>query len=47
MTLTQFGYCPTCDRRRELVMTSPGVVACHSCGGVNVYDSRETFEEVA
>lgn len=45
MTLTQYGWCPRCDARRELVMTSAGVLACHSCGSLNVYDTREAMEE--
>ncbi|WP_178917703.1 hypothetical protein [Natronomonas gomsonensis] len=46
MSLTQHGFCPTCDDRRELVMTSPGVLACHSCGNVDVYENRDDYEKV-
>ncbi|WP_178915167.1 hypothetical protein [Natronomonas gomsonensis] len=45
MSLTQFGFCPNCKGRRELVMTSPGSVACHDCGAVDVFESREQYEE--
>lgn len=45
MTLTQFGYCRKCDEDRvELVPVAGGVLACHKCGNINVYDSRQEFE---
>jgi hypothetical protein len=45
MTTTRFGYCSECDQRRELVMTSPGAFACHSCGNVDVYESKAAFDD--
>lgn len=45
-TTTQYGYCQHCDIRHvELVMTSAGVYACHKCGAVDVYDSKESYEK--
>lgn len=47
MTVTQFGYCPNCDERhKELVPVAGGTLACHSCGAVGVYDSKERYEEM-
>lgn len=46
MTVTEFGYCPKCDDRKELVMTGAGVLACHSCGNLNVYDSKEKYKKL-
>jgi len=45
MSVTEFGWCPKCDDRKELVMTSAGVFACHSCGSVDVYDSKQAMED--
>lgn len=44
-SLTEYGYCPRCEHRRELVMTSAGVLACHACESVDVYDSKAEYEE--
>lgn len=46
MTVTQFGYCPRCDKRHvELTPMDGGVLGCHKCGNVMVYDSKEKYEE--
>lgn len=44
MTLTPFGFCGHCEHRRELVMTEAGVLACHVCDSMDVYDDREDYE---
>lgn len=44
-TLTEYGWCPTCEDRRELMMTSAGVFACHACGNVNVFESQDAMME--
>lgn len=46
MSLTEFGYCPKCDARRELVMTSAGVFACNVCDNLNIYSSKAEFEKM-
>ena len=44
--MTEIGYCANCDQRRvELVMTTAGVLACSRCDAVNVYDSKEDYEQ--
>lgn len=46
MTVTEFGYCPHCDQKVELVPQggphSP--LACHKCGAIDVYDNRAAYE---
>lgn len=44
MTVTEFGYCPRCEERKELVMNSGGMLQCHSCGAMDIYDSKTAFE---
>lgn len=47
MTTTEFGYCPKCDEDHvELTMTTAGMLACHRCGNIDVYDSREAFDRL-
>lgn len=44
MTVTEFGFCPRCEERKELVMNSGGMLQCHSCGNMNIYESKRAFE---
>lgn len=40
-----YGYCPHCEHRRELVPTEAGVLKCHACDAVDVYNSKKQYEE--
>jgi len=47
VSVTEYGYCPKCDIDRvELTMTTAGVLACHKCGNVDIYESRSAFKNM-
>lgn len=41
---TEFGYCPHCKDRKELVPNSAGTLQCHSCGAIDVYKNKKAYE---
>lgn len=46
MTVTEFGYCQHCDTKDvELVMTVTGNLSCHKCGAIDIYASKEAYQE--
>lgn len=48
MTVTQYGWCPRCNDRRELVPQDAGgfnVLACHACGVLDIYESKRAYEQ--
>lgn len=45
MSATEFGYCPHCEGRKELVMTEAGVLACHACGALDIYTNKQAYED--
>ena len=46
-TTTEFGYCPHCDIEHvELVpLGDSGVLGCHKCEALDVWESKEAFEQ--
>lgn len=45
MPAPPYGYCPHCEHRRELVPTEAGVLACHACDALDVYESKQAYED--
>ena len=45
MSTTDFGFCPKCESRKELVMTAEGVLSCHVCGSLRIYKNQKEYEE--
>jgi uncharacterized Zn finger protein len=37
-------YCPTCDSNKVKIVNEDNLTQCSSCGNVNVYDSRGSYE---
>lgn len=45
MPAPEFGFCPQCEKRRELVMNEVGFLQCHACNSMDIYDSRQEYED--
>lgn len=46
MTTTEYHYCPRCDARREMVMTSAGVLACSRCDNIDTFKDERVYKNM-